>query len=87
MARISVVHSSGGYQITISGQLAARDLKQLERACAQALVHKLVPLELNVKNMRGVDDAAREYLERLRKRGARLKDGRELSTRADRGRT
>jgi len=77
MAKISVAHSSGSYQITITGQLAAGDLEQLERACGQALEHKLLPLELNLTDVSNIDDPAREYLERLRKRGARLINGRQ----------
>ncbi len=59
--------------MTLQGQVSAADLKRLERACRYALEHKLVPLELDIERVTSIDDPARFYLERLRARGARIR--------------
>ena len=73
MAKISVVHAGASYRITLKGRLTASDLRRLERACGDALEHKLAPLELNIDHVLSIDNAARSYLERLRARGARIR--------------
>ena len=73
MARISVGRRGTSYQITLEGDLSARDLKRLERACRYALEHKLVPLELDLERVNTMDDVARAYVERLQARGARVR--------------
>ncbi|MGH9143178.1 MAG: hypothetical protein ACRD2I_18755 [Vicinamibacterales bacterium] len=75
MAKISAARTAGTYRLTLEGRLAAGDLKRLERACGQALEHKLVPLELNLEKVSSIDAAARAYLERLRSRGAHVRTG------------
>jgi hypothetical protein len=79
MARISIVRVGDISRVTLKGRLAAEDLKRLERACGTALHEKLVPLELDIRNVTSVDDAAEAYLERLRTRGARIRGARPLS--------
>jgi hypothetical protein len=73
VAKISVVRNSVGYRIVLRGRLASGDLRRLERACGDALEHRLAPLELNVERVLSIDAAARWYLERLRARGARIR--------------
>jgi hypothetical protein len=72
VAKISVARVGPGYRIRLKGRLTARDLRRLERACGDALEHKVTPLELNVEQLLSVDETARGYLERLRSRGARI---------------
>jgi hypothetical protein len=72
MAKISVVRDGGSYRITLKGRLTAGDLRRLERACGNALEHKLAPLELNVEQVLSIDNVALGYLDRLRARGARI---------------
>ena len=72
MARISVARVGEIYRIRLKGRLWAGDLKRLERACSSALQQKLVPLELDIQKVTGLDDAAQAYLERLHRRGARI---------------
>ena len=79
MAKISVVRAGGSYRITLKGRLTAGDLRRLERACGDALEHKLAPLELNVDQVLSIDNAARSYLERLRARGARIQGNLDVS--------
>jgi hypothetical protein len=71
MARITV---RGGdiYHITLSGRLSAGDLKRLERACGATLHQKLLPLELDIRKVSSLDEAAQLYLAKLRARGARI---------------
>jgi hypothetical protein len=73
VARISVARTAGSYRVTLTGRLSAADLKRLERACRYALEHKLIPLQLNLGQVTGIDDAARFYIDRLRARGARVR--------------
>jgi hypothetical protein len=73
VAKISVVPNSKGYRILLRGRLTSGDLRRLERACGNALEHRLAPLELNVERVLSIDAAARGYLERLRVRGARIR--------------
>ena len=72
MARIAVHRIGGCYTIELRGELGASDLKRLERACGDALEHRLVPLELHLEHVSKVDKTARAYLDRLRLRGARI---------------
>jgi hypothetical protein len=72
VARISVGRRGRSYRITLEGDLSARDLKRLERACRYALEHKLVPLDLDLEHVNRMDDVARAYVERLQARGARV---------------
>jgi hypothetical protein len=78
MAKTSVVRAGVSYRITLKGRLMASDLGRLERACGNALEHKLAPLELNVEHVLGIDDAARGFLDRLRARGARIQGNLDL---------
>jgi hypothetical protein len=80
MAKIFVVHTTGGYRITLKGRLMASDLGRLEHACGSALEQKLAPLELNVEQVLSIDHAARGYLDRLRARGARIHGNLDLPT-------
>ena len=73
VAKISVVPDGDGYRIALSGRLTSGDLRRLERACGNALEHRLAPLELNVERVQSIDAPARWYLERLRERGARIR--------------
>jgi hypothetical protein len=59
-------------RVTLGGQLRARDLTRLERACGTALEQKFLPLELDTDRLSSIDEVARAYLEKLRTRGARL---------------
>jgi hypothetical protein len=70
MAIISVARVSDLYRVVITGCLEAQDLKCLELACAEALQHEGVPLELSVERVTSIDEGARAYLEHLRTRGA-----------------
>jgi hypothetical protein len=72
VARISVDRRAESYEVSLEGHFSARDLKRLERACRYALEHKLVPLDLDLTRVTDMDDAAREYVERLRVRGAHV---------------
>ena len=70
MAKISVVRDGGSYRITLKGRLTASDLRRLERACGNALEHKLAPLELNVEQVLSIGPMFRakaEYLPETRK--------------------
>jgi hypothetical protein len=80
MAKISVARDGGRYRITLKGRLTAGDLRRLERACGNALEHKLAPLELNVEQVLSIDHAALGYLDRLRARGARILGDLDLPT-------
>jgi len=79
MARISVVHVGEVSRVVLKGRLAAVDLKRLERACGPALQQRLVPLELDVRQLTSCDAAAEAYLERLRARGASIRGSRAFS--------
>ncbi len=72
MARMKVKRVEGRYSITISGQLAARDLRRLEHACGSALEQRLPPLTVRVVSATGIDECARAYLDRLARRGAEV---------------
>lgn len=72
MATISRRLSDGRWQVTLAGHLGAGDLLRLERACAPALDQRLLPLDLQVEHITGVDQAARLFLRQLQERGAVL---------------
>jgi hypothetical protein len=72
VARLRRTRIGERYRIAVSGDLCAADLRRLERACAPALEHRQVPLELRVDRVRSVDEPARAFLERLIERGAAL---------------
>jgi hypothetical protein len=72
MARISVIRRGDSYRVKLKGRFAAADLGRLERACGEALEHKLAPLQLNLEQVTSIDKVARGYLDRLRVRGARI---------------
>jgi len=74
MAKISVARTTSGYRVMLEGRLSAADLKRLERACRYALEHKFLPLELDIGKVTSIDDAARFYVERLRSRGAHIRN-------------
>jgi translation initiation factor IF-2 len=74
MARISIIRAGDRSRITLKGRLAAIDLKRLERACGSALHEKVVPLELDIRGVTSIDQASIAYLDRLRARGARVRD-------------
>jgi hypothetical protein len=74
MAKILVTRASGSYRVTLQGRFSAADLKRLERACRYALEHKFVPLELNLEHVTSIDEAARSYIDRLRARGAHVRN-------------
>lgn len=74
MATIRVRVSNGTRHVTVRGNLSARDLQRLERACAPALEHRRVPLEIRIRKTQVVDAAARIFLTRLAARGALVRD-------------
>lgn len=75
MARISVSTARSGYQITVNGPLNATDLKRLEHACGPALERRSLPLEIVLRGGGACDETVRAYLERLRLRGASVREG------------
>jgi hypothetical protein len=72
VASIRVRVRGGKRRVTISGRLAAADLRRLERACGSALEHEEIPLEIRIRDAVAVDDVSRLFLNRLLKRGAVL---------------
>jgi hypothetical protein len=76
MARISITRVGRIDRVTLKGRLRAGDLQRLERVCGAALQQKLLPLELDLRNVSSIDDAAQAYLERLCARGARIHERR-----------
>jgi hypothetical protein len=73
MARISSTRVGERYRIAIAGALGARDLRRLESACRHALVHKHVPLEIDLEWMTAADPPAQTYLDHLQTRGATIR--------------
>jgi len=67
--RVSVHH--GRRRVTVRGQLVAADLRRLESACGPALEYRELPLEIRLRDT-GMDEASRQFLDRLVKRGAIL---------------
>ena len=72
MARMRVKRLGGRYSITVSGRLAARDIRRLEHACGSALEQQHPPLTVRLEAVTGIDDSARAYLDRLDRRGAEV---------------
>ena len=76
MAEITVTvidgGADGGYQVSVRGPLAPRDLRRLERACGPALEHRTLRLEIRLEDTAALDESALFFLHRLRARGARL---------------
>jgi hypothetical protein len=56
--------------VTVSGQLAAGDLRRLEHVCGPALEQSRLALELDLRDVTGMDEPARLFLDSLRRRGA-----------------
>jgi hypothetical protein len=73
VASISVGRVGDTYRVIVRGRLRARDLRRLESASGAALQERVVPLELDVRHVSSIDDAAHAYLERLRLRGAHIR--------------
>jgi hypothetical protein len=65
-----VTSRDGRYQVTITGKLAGRDLRRLERACGPALEHSRPPLTVRLGAVAAIDDSAKAYIDRLIRRGA-----------------
>jgi hypothetical protein len=65
-----VTSADGRYQVTVTGKLAGRDLRRLERACGPALEHSQPPLTVRLGAAAAIDDSAQAYLDRLMRRGA-----------------
>lgn len=72
MARMRLTSAAGRYCITVSGRLAAQDLRRLEQLCGPALEYRTPPLTLRLTSMTSLDDPARAYLNRLVRRGTLL---------------
>ena len=72
MAKIARRLAEGRWHVTIKGHLGAADLFRLERTCAPALERSPMPLDLEVANLSGADEAALLFLRRLQERGAVL---------------
>jgi hypothetical protein len=72
MAKMRLTSTAGRYSVTVTGHLAAQDLRRLERLCGPALEQPTAPLTLRLKSVTSVDDPARTYLNRLVQRGAVL---------------
>lgn len=70
MARMRVRSTDGRYQVTVTGKLAGRDLRRLERACGAALEQPRPPLTVRLGAVAAIDDSARAYIDRLIRRGA-----------------
>ena len=86
MASIRVRGRQGKRVVTVRGRLAAADLRRLELACGSALEHREVPLEIELKHISGMDEAAERFLDLLARRGAELRSS-EAPSRAARLRT
>jgi hypothetical protein len=69
---MSVKRVDGRYSVTVSGRLAAIDLRRLEHACGPALEQQQPPLTVRLENVTGIDESARAYLDRLTGRGAEV---------------
>ena len=69
MARISRIAKRGQYRVSIQGPLSVRDLGRLERACGRALEEREPRLEICLKRVDQMDEAARIFLQRLSARG------------------
>ena len=72
MARIQVRAGRDTYRVRLQGLLRAKDLGRLERACGRALERDRVPLVLDTTALTGMDETARAFVERLKRRGAEL---------------
>ena len=70
MAKMRVRSAEGWYHVTITGRLAGRDLRRLERACGPALEQRRPPLTLRLAAGGEIDGSAEAYLDRLKARGA-----------------
>jgi hypothetical protein len=70
VARMRVRSDEGRYHVTITGKLAGRDLRRLERACGPALEHRRPPLTVRLAAAADIDGSAKAYLDRLMARGA-----------------
>jgi hypothetical protein len=73
VASIRVRVHNGERHISVRGELAPGDLRRLELACGSALEQRELHLELHVRELRGIDEAALRFLDGLVKRGAILK--------------
>lgn len=72
MARIWVRRTDEGYAVVVAGQLAASDLRRLERACGPALERRCVALEIDLSAVTATDASSEAFIGRLADRGARL---------------
>lgn len=71
MARITGVITPDGLVVAITGGLAARDLRRLERVCGPAVERRL-SLRVVVQAGSTIDKFAKAYLDRLRAGGAQV---------------
>ena len=70
MARMRMMLVPGGYLVAMSGHVAARDLRRLERLCGPALEQPRLPLTLRLSRSSTLDLSAQAYFDRLVRRGA-----------------
>ena len=59
-------------RVIVAGPLAAADMGRLEHACAPALPHDPLPLEIDIRRVTRLDRTAAAVLDRLAQRGARI---------------
>jgi hypothetical protein len=72
VASIRVRVRDGRRRVTVRGQLAAADLRRLERACGPALEQREVALEVEVDDVSTIDETSQLFLAQLVRRGAVL---------------
>ncbi len=72
MARIRARVQQGRLLVSVSGPLAAADLRHLERACGPALEQRDVALDVMARGVSTLDEASRLFLLGLTRRGANV---------------
>lgn len=74
MARIRARRAVGSTTVNISGRFGAADMGRLEHACAEALTRHPLQLQLDLTQVTAMDDTASAVVERLQRRGARIRN-------------
>ena len=72
VARIHVSRHDDRMRVTLSGRLRPSDMGRLEHACAPALVHDPVALDIDISGASSVDRSTTAVLQKMAERGARI---------------
>jgi hypothetical protein len=72
MARIRRSARGDVLRVRVTGRLTAADMRRLEHACARALSDPAIELEIDMRQVTGVDPTARAFLHSMVRRGARI---------------